>query len=177
MRPAGRSPPSRQGLAEQSGGRLVLKSRIGEGTTAELWFPVAERGAFAAEREGAPEPVTDRRHLSVLAVDDDPLVLNNTAALLADLGHVVLTAESAAEALDILRDKRVDLVLTDHAMPQMTGAQLAAMVNARWPTVPIILATGFAELPPGTGAGLPRLAKPFTQEELARAIAEASPVV
>ncbi len=50
-----------------------------------------------------------------------------------------------------------------------------AMVNARWPTMPIILATGFAELPPGTGAGLPRLAKPFTQEELARAIAEASP--
>ena len=164
-----------QGLAEQSGGRLLLNSRIGQGTTAEMWFPVAERGAAAAEREAAPEPVADRRHLSVLAVDDDPLVLNNTAALLTDLGHTVLTAESAAEALDILRDKRVDLVPTDHAMPKMTGAQLAAMVNARWPTMPIILATGFAELPPGTGAGLPRLAKPFTQEELARAIAEASP--
>ncbi|MEN3974998.1 PAS domain S-box protein [Emcibacter sp. SYSU 3D8] len=166
-----------QGLAEQSGGRLVLTSRMGEGTTAELWFPVAAEGAPAADRAtAAPEPLADGRHLSVLAVDDDPLVLNNTAAMLADLGHTVFEADSAAEALDILKEYRIELVLTDHAMPQMTGAQLAAMVNARWPAVPIILATGFAELPPGTGAGLPRLAKPFTQDELARAIAEASPV-
>jgi len=149
---------------------------MGAGTTAELWFPVAEGAAPAAERDAAPQPVANGRHLAVLAVDDDPLVLKNTAAMLADMGHSVLQAESAAEALDLLQRYRVDLVLTDHAMPHMTGAQLAAMVNARWAAVPIILATGFAELPPGTGAGLPRLAKPFTQEELARAIAEASPV-
>jgi CheY-like chemotaxis protein len=95
--------------------------------------------------------------------------------MLTDLGHTVFEAESAAEALDVLGEYRVDLVLTDHAMPHMTGAQLAAMVNARWPAVPIILATGYAELPPGTGAGLPKLGKPFTQDELARAIMEAAP--
>ncbi|MGE0665009.1 MAG: PAS domain S-box protein [Sphingomonadales bacterium] len=166
-----------QGLAEQSGGRLALRSRIGEGTTAEMWFPVASEAARPAGREPeAAAPVAETRHLSVLAVDDDPLVLHNTAAMLADMGHAVLTAASGAEALDILNIRRVDLVLTDHAMPHMTGAQLAEMIQARWPAVPAILATGFAELPPGTGAGLPKLAKPFTQDELARAIAEAAPV-
>lgn len=120
--------------------------------------------------------MADPRRLSVLAVDDDPLVLKNTAAMLADLGHSVLQAESGGQALELLKQHRVDLVLTDHAMPKMTGADLAAMVNARWPAIPIILATGFAELPPGTGEGLPKLAKPFTQDEMARAITEASPV-
>jgi PAS domain S-box-containing protein len=165
-----------QGLAEQSGGRLVLSSRKGTGTTAELWFPEAEGPVVPAERETEAPAATDARRLSVLAVDDDPLVLKNTAAMLADLGHSVLQAESGDAALEMLKTNKVDLVLTDQAMPHMTGAQLAAMVNARWPEIPTILATGFAELPPGAGVGLPRLAKPFTQDALVRAITEASPV-
>jgi CheY-like chemotaxis protein len=66
----------------------------------------------------------------------------------------------------------VDLVITDQAMPHMTGADLATAIGAERPDLPIILATGYAELPPGTDKGLPKLSKPFRQEQLADAIAE-----
>jgi PAS domain S-box-containing protein len=160
------------GLTEQSGGRLVLKSRQGEGTTAELWLPVAMVSSEATGRDAksATQPV-EARALTVLAVDDDSLVLMNTAAMLEDLGHTVFEAISGKEALSILRSgQAVDLVVTDQAMPYMTGAQLAEAIRAEWPDLPIIVATGYAELPPGADAGLPRLTKPFSQLELANAI-------
>jgi PAS domain S-box-containing protein len=165
--------PMVQGLAEQSGGRLVLRSQEGAGTSAELWFPAAEGSASVEPAADAPAPAAETRRLSVLAVDDDSLVLRNTAALLADLGHSVLQADSGVQALEMLESHKVDVLLTDQAMPQMTGARLAVLVNERWPEIPIVIVTGFGELPPGTGAGLPRLGKPFTQEELARAVSGA----
>ena len=158
------------GLAQQSGGALQIKSRPGEGATVELWLPVAKAAAreVSAPVVDAPETV---RGLVVLAVDDDELVLMNTAAMLEDLGHTVLQAESGQQALEVLgAADRVDLIVTDQAMPKMTGAALAETVRAGWPDMPIILATGFAELAPGLAADLPRLAKPFGQEQLARAI-------
>jgi PAS domain S-box-containing protein len=161
-----------QGLAGQSGGRLVLKSRLGEGTTAELWFPVTQ-----AEKPAEPpdppmsEPVTGLRPLRILAVDDDGLVLMNTALMLEDLGHTVFEATAGADALDILRREKVDLVISDHAMPRMTGSQLAAAIRSEWPDMPIILATGFAEIPEGADIiDVPRLGKPFSQVQLAEAI-------
>jgi PAS domain S-box-containing protein len=162
------------GLAEQSGGRFVLASRIGEGTTAELWFPVAKAELNDADRDdraAAQEPEGGMRALVVLAVDDDDLVLMNTTAMLEDLGHRVLEASSGTQALEILRRETVDLVITDQAMPQMTGAQLAEAIRAEWPTLPILLATGHAELEPETGAELPKLAKPFRQADLAQSVA------
>jgi CheY-like chemotaxis protein len=164
------------GLAEQSGGRLALKSRKDKGTTAEIWLPVAEADEKAApEPSKAPmkssEPASTA--LTVLAVDDDALVLMNLAALLEDLGHKVIEASSGTEALDLLRQARtVDLVVTDQAMPGMTGVQLASAIKTEWPTMPIILATGYAELPPGADHDLPKLSKPFRQEGLARVIAD-----
>ncbi|MFS8145850.1 PAS domain S-box protein [Rhizobium sp. BR 249] len=161
-----------QGLATQSGGCLFLESTPGEGTTAELWFPVvvAEQAAEAA----APLPQRAKNAppgLRVLAVDDDGLVLMNTTLMLEDLGHTVLEAMAGSEALDILRKEPVDLVICDHAMPRMTGAQLARAIRTEWPEMPIILATGYAELPEGSGmANLPRLGKPFSQAQLAEAI-------
>ena len=87
-----------------------------------------------------------------------------------------LPASSGKEALDILRrDEPVDLVITDHAMPQMTGLQLADAIKKQWPDLPVVLATGFAELQPGHGSALPKLAKPFTEAELAEAIANIVP--
>ncbi|OWV74015.1 hybrid sensor histidine kinase/response regulator [Rhizobium sp. R339] len=161
-----------QGLATQSGGCLFLKSTPGEGTTAELWFPVvaADQAMEAnAEPPQRQQDVTDR--LRVLAVDDDGLVLMNTTLMLEDLGHTVLEAMAGAEALDILRKEPVDLVICDHAMPRMTGAQLAQAIREEWPEMPIILATGYAELPEGAGMiNLPRLGKPFSQAQLAEAI-------
>jgi PAS domain S-box-containing protein len=163
------------GMAQQSEGRLVLKSRKGEGTTAEIWLPVASGGTRAARNSRQPgvQPAQSLTHpMSVLAVDDDSLVLLNTAAMLEDLGHTVFEAASGQQALDILRkEKTIDLVITDQGMPNMTGSQLAAAIAAEWPHVPIILATGYAELPSGANQNLPKLSKPFDQKALAEAIA------
>jgi signal transduction histidine kinase/CheY-like chemotaxis protein len=162
------------GVAAQSGGRFVLRSHIGEGTTGEIWLPVADPGIEAQSREIASDlgPAAARSRLRILAVDDDPLVLANTAAMLDDLGHEVQEAASAKQALEILsKGSAVDLVITDYAMPEMTGADLAAGIRRRWPDLPVVLSTGYAELPEGADPGLPRLAKPYTQDELARAIA------
>lgn len=161
-----------QGLASQSGGRLVMKSSLGEGTTAELWFPVAvvEQVTEAAAERPLQEKNAARR-LRIVAVDDDGLVLMNTTLMLEDLGHTVFEAMAGPEALDILRKQQVDLVICDHAMPRMTGAQLAEAIRNEWPDMPIILATGYAEIPEGAGiVDLPRLGKPFSQAQLAEAI-------
>ncbi|MBY5326610.1 PAS domain-containing sensor histidine kinase [Rhizobium leguminosarum] len=161
-----------QGLASQSGGRLMMKSSLGEGTTVELWFPVAsveQATEAAADRPRQEENAT--RRLRIVAVDDDGLVLMNTTLMLEDLGHTVFEAMAGPEALDILRKHQVDLVICDHAMPRMTGAQLAQAIRSEWPDIPIILATGYAEIPEGAGiVDLPRLGKPFSQAQLAEAI-------
>jgi PAS domain S-box-containing protein len=165
------------GLSEQLGGRLLLKSRKGEGTTAELWLPrgQVEQEAAREGRQAAAENVgRATRPLVILVVDDDNLVLMNTAAMLEDLGHRVLEATSAKQALDILRrEKSVDLVITDQVMPHMSGTELAQAIKAEYPTLLVILATGYAEVPSGQHLDLPKLAKPFRQSELAKAIADA----
>ena len=163
------------GMTEQSGGRFVLKSRKGGGTTAEIWLPAAKLPRDTGESDRTFKNSAPRtRPLVVLAVDDDGLVLMNTTVMLQDMGHTVFEATSANQALDILRRERsVDLVITDHAMPRMTGAQLAAAIKAERPGIPVILATGYAELPPGADNELPKLGKPFRQHELMQAVAAA----
>ncbi|QRE75695.1 MHYT domain-containing protein [Methylobacterium aquaticum] len=162
------------GLAAQSQGRLSLRSRPGAGTTAEIWLPVAAPDSAMPVPVEAPTRRAPARPVPaqvVLVVDDDPLVLENTAAMLEDLGHRVIEARSGREALDLMRRARtLDLVLTDHAMPEMTGLQLAARLAAERPGLRLILATGYADLGPDEAAGLPRLAKPYDQATLARMI-------
>jgi CheY-like chemotaxis protein len=110
----------------------------------------------------------------ILAVDDDPLVLMNTGALLEDLGHDVLEASSAQEALDLFQaNPAIDLVISDQAMPKMTGLDLAERLRAARPDLPVIIATGYAELPEGSTFDVPRLPKPFTQAMLQGAVAAA----
>jgi PAS domain S-box-containing protein len=171
------------GLAEQSGGTLLLRSAPGRGTTAEIWLPaeaagelgdhVAGRSFAEASQAGNAEAVITSQPLSIMAVDDDALVLMNTVSMLEDLGHEVRYAFSGCEALEAIRQEPVDLVVTDHAMPKMTGAELAAALKVEMPDLPVILATGYAELPNGAGAGLPRLAKPFSQSDLAAMVRRA----
>ena len=163
------------GVTEQSGGRMVLKSKKGAGTTVELWLPVAKSmPAAAAEAPAAPAEQTGTKHLTVLAVDDDALILMNTAAMLEDMGHRVLTASDGKEALEILRrETSIDVLITDHAMPGITGFELAEAAAKLHPAMPVILASGYAELPAGKGAELYRLAKPFWEHDLARVLAEA----
>ena len=165
------------GLAEQSGGRLRLHSRVGEGTTVEMWLPVALDGVGGAVRDGgpgAPPASPDQTPLRILVVDDDSLVLMNTRAFLEDLGHTVIEADSGQKALRLLvTDPTLNLLITDQAMPELTGLQLAEAVRAHRPDLPIILATGYAELPTDADPGLLRLSKPFTQADLTQAVATA----
>jgi len=165
--------PMVHGLAEQCGGRLTLASVKGEGTTAMLWLPVAKR-TVASDDTPAPEAIASApagcSSLTILAVDDDLLVLINTAAMLEEAGHEVLQATSAAQAIGLLRDHPVDLIVTDFAMPETNGAEFAEAVAREWPGMPVLLATGFAELPAGTAMSLPRISKPFREDQLAAAV-------
>ncbi|MDB5597483.1 MAG: sensor hybrid histidine kinase [Hyphomicrobiales bacterium] len=160
------------GFAEQSGGRLTLKSRKGRGTRAQVWLPVgiANEVPQQAEDLEASSGLAGKP-LCVLVVDDDPLVLMNTTAMLEDLGHRVLEATSGEQALRVLRrSPDVDLLITDQLMPGMTGTQLVEAVRPAHPDLPIILATGYAEMSPDAAPGVPRLDKPFLQKGLARVI-------
>lgn len=162
------------GMAEQSGGRFVLNSRKGQGTIAEIWLPVATTGESEVTVDPRKQNKPNTRTLKVLAVDDDNLVLMNTTAMLEELGHSVLEASSAKGALESLRaHSDIDLIITDQAMPHMTGLQLAEAAKENFPDLPIILATGYAELPPGNGVNLVKLNKPFSEVELARAVNDA----
>ncbi|WP_181298170.1 MHYT domain-containing protein [Pseudomonas sp. Q2-TVG4-2] len=162
------------GLAEQSGGRLVIESSAGKGTTVELWLPLGIPAPVAApEPEIANEPIgTSIPALSILVVDDDPLVLTNTAELLEDLGHRVTSADGGEAALSILRQSAFDILITDQMMPGMTGTQLAEIVNAEKPDLPVLLVSGYAELTE-EARPLHTLAKPFTQHSLSVAIGDA----
>ena len=157
------------GLLEGSGGRLVLKSAKGEGTTVELWLPVAP-SLQAAEPMAAAVPAGEaltETPLTVLAVDDDELVLMNTVTMLKDLGYRAIEAHSGAEALQRLAEGPVDLVITDQGMPRMTGIELATAARQTYPDLPVILATGYLELPRDPSElGLPKLAKPFSLNQL-----------
>lgn len=159
------------GLAQQLKGTLRLHSTPGRGTRAELWLPVAEGAA-----EAAPLPVADgatdaRKAAKLLFVDDDFLISLSTTSLLEDLGHTVVTASSGAEALEVLRaGEPIDMMITDYAMPGMTGLQLAEEARALRPGLPILLATGYADLPTRGGFELPRLNKPYQQAQLAEQI-------
>ncbi|WP_398475071.1 ATP-binding protein [Tardiphaga sp.] len=153
------------GLAEQLGGTLELTSKVGQGTTATLIVPATTAAPVITE-EVEPER-QEARSAVILFVDDDPLIAMSTAEMLEDLGHKVIPANSGRDALDILRSAQpIDLMMTDHMMPGMTGIELAAQSREVRPMLPILLATGYADLPEGAHLDLPRLAKPYHQDQL-----------
>jgi PAS domain S-box-containing protein len=153
------------GLAVQLGGALQLASTVGKGTAATLMLPVATAAPEAEMPAQTFQKVN--RSAVILFVDDDPLIAMSTTEMLEDLGHHVIGANSGLHALDILRSEQpLDLMMTDHAMPGMTGMELAAASRQVRPSLPILLATGYAELPEGAQVDLPRLAKPYHQDQL-----------
>jgi CheY-like chemotaxis protein len=153
------------GLAVQLGGALQLTSKVGKGTCATLVLPVASSAPEAESAAPAVQKV--KRSAIILFVDDDPLIAMSTTEMLEDLGHRVIGANSGRNALDILRSEQpIDLMVTDHMMPGMTGLELVAASREVRPSLPVLLATGYAELPEGTQLDLPRLAKPYHQDQL-----------
>ena len=153
------------GLAVQLGGHLDLASEVGVGTVATLWLPMATEPAV--EVDASPQPASLGRCATILVVDDDPLIAMSTVDMLEDLGHVVIEANSGKRALEIIDIRRdIDLMMTDQAMPGMTGIQLAEIVRQKRPHMPVLLATGYTDLPTSKLANLPRLAKPYQQAQL-----------
>lgn len=115
-----------------------------------------------------PEQIATAPAAVILVVDDDALINMNTVDMVRELGHTVLEAYSGKEALAILGSgQRIDALITDYAMPGMTGVELANRAREFFPDLPILLATGYADLPSGTENDLPRLAKPYQQADLA----------
>ena len=153
------------GLVVQLGGALQLASTVGKGTRATLVLPVATAAPEVAS--AAPPAPKAKRSAVILFVDDDPLIAMSTSEMLEDLGHRVIGVNSGLHALEILNSEQsLDLMMTDHMMPGMTGLELVAASRNVRPTLPVLLATGYAELPDGAQLDLPRLAKPYHQEQL-----------
>jgi CheY-like chemotaxis protein len=171
------------GFAQQSGGGISIKSEVGEGTRVEIWLPRAPEQAtdaseWAAETEGLPEAV-DQGSLNVLLVDDHASVRTTTAALLRDLGHTVEEAVDGREAVSLLdtEPSRFDLLVTDYAMPLMSGTELIERARQIRPCLPALIITGYAD-----AQSISRrpddvlvLAKPFSSEQMRVGIAAVSP--
>ena len=161
------------GMLEQLGGRLNLRSVVGTGTAAEIWLPIMELPVIERKVKmlATAEPSPSVPHLTVIAVDDDSVFLKSTVAMLEDLGHTVFNCSSGNQALDLVRaDRSIDLVITDHGMPHMTGFQLIRLLREDFPGIPVILASGYAELSNAEVVSVPKLSKPFGQQALGEAI-------
>jgi len=159
------------GLAAQSGGALHIRSTVGKGTTADLWLPVADGSADKLDNHDDRLPSQPRR-ANILLVDDEDLVRLATAEMLREMGHTVTEASSGTAALDQLSvGREFDLLITDHLMPGIRGSELIEEARRHRPQLRALLLTGYANLAKGEAAGLPRLAKPFREADLARIVA------
>ncbi|SEJ86599.1 PAS domain S-box-containing protein [Sphingomonas sp. OV641] len=161
------------GLASQLGGALTIQSRPRRGTNVELWLP---RSAAPPRRVEAARPDVPARPAGgqVLLVDDEEAVRITTADMLVDLGYRVTEAASGEEALQrISRGEPFDLMVTDHLMPGLTGAELARAARRQRPGMAVLLVSGFAERE-DVGPDLLRLTKPFRKDELAASLAQLS---
>lgn len=159
------------GLASQLGGALTIQSRLGLGTTVELWLPqssaVPETGDTAT---GSIE--VQQRCGTALLVDDEAIVRMVTADMLSDLGYLVVEVASGEEALRLIRSgERFDLLVTDHLMPGISGTDLVREVWTATPDMPVLLVSGYAESE-GVDPDLPRLTKPFRKDELAASLSQ-----
>ena len=164
------------GFARQSGGLAFLRSEIGAGTTVEMHFPVAPADA-PAHREPLDAPVHRKaaRAHSILVVEDDADVRRVIVECLGLIGYSVSEAPNGTAGLEAIAAARPDLLVVDYAMPDMTGAEVICKAREMWGDLPVILATGYADM-----AAVERLAgkpailrKPFDITTLGDAVAGA----
>jgi PAS domain S-box-containing protein len=163
-----------QGFTAQSGGSMRIRSEPSKGTAVTMWLPRAKDGARIADAEIPPTHPKEGRSFRVLLVDDDILVSMGAADMMLDLGHSVTEAQSGLHALKLLEtDLPFDVVVTDYAMPGMNGFELAQRIKDRDPKLPVVLATGYAELPADRSIEFGHLSKPYTSKDLAAALEKA----
>ena len=163
------------GFVRQTGGGVEIDSAPGRGTTVTMLLPfTAETAREADERSPRRD---DQEPLTVLLVEDDPEVGDLVEAMLQELGHAVVRADTTEAALKVAgRDPSIDLVLTDVIMPGgRTGVDLAVALTSRRPGLPVVLSSGFTgeALADAEAAPWPLLRKPYAVDELAEAIAVA----
>jgi PAS domain S-box-containing protein len=162
-------------IVKSHGGFLELKTQVGKGTTFELFFPAHVRDEFARTTEPAAALAASRGE-QLLLVDDEAGLLAMVKTTLETLGYQVLTASSGLEALDILAKSRpeIDLLLTDWQMPLMSGAELVRKVQAMYPDLKIVVATGDIAGAPDLSAfsvqGI--LQKPYTTDGMLKALCD-----
>jgi signal transduction histidine kinase/ActR/RegA family two-component response regulator len=163
------------GLAKQSGGGVRIDTQLGEGTSVKVYLPRAPRKVAAAEApETLQKPSAAKGLVSVLVVDDDSAVREVTRNILADLGYEVVEAGSGGAALELLGRVRIDIALLDFAMPGMNGAELAKEIRARRPHMPIVFATGYADVSALSDESEERIVqKPFNEQELLQKLSAA----
>ena len=157
------------GFVRQSGGNMQLNSAPGRGTQIELLLP-ATTPPIASETEEDIETSAAGGEL-VLLVEDEPSVRQVVRQQLIDLGHLVIEAENADQALSMVQQiPDIAIVVSDILMPgTLNGQQLAARIQQEHPTMQIILMSGYNEVQTGSNS-LPILAKPFVRQELAKAL-------
>ncbi|WP_420139382.1 PAS domain S-box protein [Sphingomonas sp.] len=168
--------PQVYGFAKQSGGGVSIETELGKGTSVRVYLPRAQerrrqpRASDPAITNEQPGEIVGRR---ILVVDDDPAVREITATMLRTMGAEVLEAGSGGAALELLDDdiEGVDLLVVDFAMPGMNGADLAATCNKRWPQLPVLFVTGYADLGAIASVSFDRIVqKPFRSGELQRKV-------
>ena len=161
------------GFAQQSNGAFRLSSKVGKGTQAEIWLPrAADQGAVRKPSQ-APVEIGEIQPLNILIVDDHHEVRIATAGMLEELGHSVRQAPLGRDALTQLDgDNRCDLLITDYAMPNMSGTELVREARKRKPGLRSMIITGYAdnEALAGSLEDVAILSKPFSLEKLAQAI-------
>ena len=157
------------GFAKQSGGGVRIESEVGNGTSVRIYLPRAHERLPDAAADKMREGMAVTSSANILLVDDDNAVREVTAATLRELGYVVREAGSGVAALECLASEPdIDLLVIDYAMPGMSGAELARRINARWPAIPVLFITGFAERDGLAGVGEAHIVgKPFVDGELA----------
>ncbi|MBL8272077.1 PAS domain-containing protein [Steroidobacter sp.] len=161
------------GLSAQLGGDFMLESSPGRGTKASLWLPTTKHDAPSLPAEAPAADAKIDAVETILLVDDEALVRMGTSTMLADAGYNVIEAATPGEAIATFHDGlKIDLLITDFAMPEMNGVELAEVLRAQHPALPVLMITGFASLTEVQAGGLPRLAKPFRQTELIACVAE-----
>jgi signal transduction histidine kinase/CheY-like chemotaxis protein len=156
------------GFAKQSGGGIRIDTRVGEGTSIEVYLPrAAENSVLDGLTFIADSTAVERRGAVILLVDDDSAVRQVTASILEETGYVMLTMGSGGAALDVLDHTKVDLVLLDFAMPGMSGVEVARQIQQKFSTLPILFVTGYADKAAFADVSEERIIKkPFIGNEL-----------